>query len=739
MIPRRRRRRAIFLALLVFFFILLLFDTPREQSVSDEEKKMQLRLADDTKKEVPNIFHDQDLDSLKRILENHDSRMRFPTEITGEFRGEWESGDDEFESNMKSSSTKEDDDADDDNTIELDSDFDLDSDNDKNNKVRIIAGLSSSTLEKGSTSSCSLKSKSTTAFSLYIHSSPTNVSDISWLRARVRFNIEDEEEEKDVYMIGVYIRPFGEIALFPSVANITVVTTSFITSLTRRVLLPADLIRYSERKTGNIRFEALTLLSQDSSSHRENNEEKEESEDETMRLKSTCLFQLHLSLDSVSSRFNKHENAKNIDDTNDLSDQSISVRSSNNNNQVNDRSSSHYVECSGELYDFNSNATISVKRLTSYLYDPLRFGMKSKTYALLATACALAQIAALMRQMRSSGTYAAAASVSSLTIGMQGILDGYLCIVHLIVGIVYEGSFKIWASVAFLQFFVFSIFEMRFMLTVWKAMRTLGYNSNNDHNSSRQELSYLYSRFYSAFLIGLVLFYEYWFISDFLVILLHSFWVPQILYNYQQNSAKSLDVSYVVIVTITRLFIPLYVWVCPHNVARYVSAGWIGTPNKTLGLFFVMYMLVQMTILLMQRRFGASFFVPKFMRPPRYDYYRRVPDDHVVFCDMKNDNDAATQYHNNIIVVDCDDDSYDDDVLTSATTNTTTTKTTTTTTTNTSRRGMYCTICMSDIDVTARGSFVVTPCDHFFHSSCLQQWMRIKLACPTCRQSLPPL
>ena len=110
-----------------------------------------------------------------------------------------------------------------------------------------------------------------------------------------------------------------------------------------------------------------------------------------------CLFQLHLSLDSVDSKSQISDNIFNDED-------------------------GHYVQCSGELYDLDSNATIGVQKVTSYLYvhahtyshanslsntlthryDPLRLGIKSKTYALLATACALAQITVLIRQMRSS-------------------------------------------------------------------------------------------------------------------------------------------------------------------------------------------------------------------------------------------------------------------------------------------------------------------------------------------------
>jgi len=31
-----------------------------------------------------------------------------------------------------------------------------------------------------------------------------------------------------------------------------------------------------------------------------------------------------------------------------------------------------------------------------------------------------------------------------------------------------------------------------------------------------------------------------------------------------------------------------------------------------------------------------------------------------------------------------------------------------------------------------------TPCNHKYHSSCLQVWMKIKMECPQCRTKLPP-
>jgi hypothetical protein len=39
----------------------------------------------------------------------------------------------------------------------------------------------------------------------------------------------------------------------------------------------------------------------------------------------------------------------------------------------------------------------------------------------------------------------------------------------------------------------------------------------------------------------------------------------------------------------------------------------------------------------------------------------------------------------------------------------------------------------------ARRVYMVTPCRHVFHSVCLEGWMKFRLQCPICRETLPPL
>lgn len=43
------------------------------------------------------------------------------------------------------------------------------------------------------------------------------------------------------------------------------------------------------------------------------------------------------------------------------------------------------------------------------------------------------------------------------------------------------------------------------------------------------------------------------------------------------------------------------------------------------------------------------------------------------------------------------------------------------------------------VGMLSRRLYMVTPCRHVFHSACLEGWLRFKLRCPICRESLPPL
>ncbi|CAH2077692.1 unnamed protein product, partial [Thlaspi arvense] len=282
------------------------------------------------------------------------------------------------------------------------------------------------------------------------------------------------------------------------------------------------------------------------------------------------------------------------------------------------------------------------------------------------------QVLLLIRQMEHGNTQSGAAKVSIVMIGQQAIMDAYLCLLHLTAGILVESLFNAFATAAFFKFVVFSIFEMRYLLAIWKATRPS--NSGEGWETMRRELSILYS--HGILLGGILIMYEFHNYMRPILLLMYSFWIPQIVTNVVRDSRKPLHPYYILGMTASRLAIPLYVFGCPHNFMHV-------QPSKVWCACFCTFMGLQAVILLLQHYFGSRCFVPRQMLPEKYNYHRRFSQD--------------------------------------------------------VSRTTDCVICMTAIDLRQRTSdFMVTPCDHFFHLGCLQRWMDIKMECPTCRRSLPP-
>lgn len=83
------------------------------------------------------------------------------------------------------------------------------------------------------------------------------------------------------------------------------------------------------------------------------------------------------------------------------------------------------------------NCGLYLKIDTTFQEENLNvFFSKASRYAVLMTLIAMGEIYFLLRQLQISNTQATAAKVSLLTIGQQAIVDSYLCLGHLTIGIV---------------------------------------------------------------------------------------------------------------------------------------------------------------------------------------------------------------------------------------------------------------------------------------------------------------
>ena len=52
---------------------------------------------------------------------------------------------------------------------------------------------------------------------------------------------------------------------------------------------------------------------------------------------------------------------------------------------------------------------------------------------------------------------------------------------------------------------------------------------------------------------------------------------------------------------------------------------------------------------------------------------------------------------------------------------------------------LECVICYNSIRIEDKRNYMLAPCGHIFHRTCLEQWMEVKMECPICRMELPSL
>ena len=257
--------------------------------------------------------------------------------------------------------------------------------------------------------------------------------------------------------------------------------------------------------------------------------------------------------------------------------------------------------------------------------------------------------------------------------------------------------------------------------------------------SARREMSALYSKFYFLLLgiIFLSLHATTWpttlrtIYSNVLAFLYLSFWLPQIHRNVIRNCRKALRWEFVVGESLLRVTPFLYFYIVPNNVlfidndpnAAYILIGWLW---------------IQAWALVSQEILGPRFFVPNGWAPPAYDYHPILrEEDEEAGATMPIGFTQATADPSSPPAIKPGENKEK------------------------GKKVFDCAICTEDIEVPvvpaasggeaesnaavlgsmvfSRRSYMVTPCRHIFHSGCLEGWMRYRLQCPICRETLPPL
>lgn len=216
-----------------------------------------------------------------------------------------------------------------------------------------------------------------------------------------------------------------------------------------------------------------------------------------------------------------------------------------------------------------------------------------------------------------------------------------------------------------------------------------------------------------------------------------SFWVPQIHRNVQRNCRHALNWEFVLGQSALRLIPFAYLYGYKHN-ALFMNVDYYSLA------FLCIWVWIQVLLLVSQEIVGPRWFLLKSdWAPPAYDYHPILREDEegatmpIGFSQAAADGSAPSSPTQARGV-----NSRRGSVAKE--------------TKEKGKRVFDCAICMQDLEVPiiesgaakdsslgggllARRMYMVTPCRHIFHSACLEGWLKYRLQCPICRETLPPL
>lgn len=394
----------------------------------------------------------------------------------------------------------------------------------------------------------------------------------------------------------------------------------------------------------------------------------------------------------------------------------------------------------------NFSATINT---TAIRTDWKRTTGKATTYCFYMILTCFIQIILLLRQLLHTQAQAAATRVSLLCIGWQTVLDAILCLVHIFFSLTMAPVFTAFACVAFFKLLIFCVIEMKYMAIIIQA-RNAG-SGGNTMEHLRRQIAVLHLQFYVALMGTLVaLFYAWDMNQTFFMLVLYSFWVPQIVRNVITEAKRPLHHYYVFGMSITRLVAPLYMFALNDNFLAEVFPESI--TNTFMCELIGIWVFIQAAILELQGRYGARCMIPAQFLPPKFDYSRPIPPS-LLPTDINSESpseslrmerESGNEVRNSVVSRESSPrrptgarnrmkgsrGNRNEASMTTETVSTASSRVT---------PNFDCVICYNEIDIRDRTAYMLAPCDHLFHRDCLIQWMEVKMECPVCRKELPSI
>ena len=316
-----------------------------------------------------------------------------------------------------------------------------------------------------------------------------------------------------------------------------------------------------------------------------------------------------------------------------------------------------------------------------------------------------------------------AKKISIITIIINCCIKLIICIIHFFLSITtYDEDISYqYGIITIIYFFGFAGFELKLLLLVFRIKNQIG-----NRGLYRRRLLSLYIMFYVFF--SIIFFNLKECTTNFYIIatVYTISWLSQILVSVCKNARPPIPRLYIVWISLSRLYIPIYAKGFNENCFNlkpsYLKVG-----------LLIIITFTEAIILLLQKSLGPRIIIPKKFRSQNqaFDYYK----DKVNIQKHVSQNPLCVICLENLSV------EVDENF------NRIKKKNKPKTIGNKIMSIFYLDIlndkikkCLKYLEgKNVKKKYMITPCDHVFHSVCLEKWMKLKNECPYCKTNIPPI
>lgn len=314
-------------------------------------------------------------------------------------------------------------------------------------------------------------------------------------------------------------------------------------------------------------------------------------------------------------------------------------------------------------------------------------------------------------------------SISLITISENIIWNAYGCLCHFFLSLSLNIYYIQFGVPSFLYFLNFTIIDIRLLYKLW----SLKFSSLlQDPMLLRRKLIQFYFIFYVIMFFSFFFVLKFYFDKIYVIMALLLTWIPQIIFNVYYHNKISMPIIFIIITDLNRMFPSLYFRGYKHNFFD-LSTDWL--------LIFSSIVIMIMTTLFMysQTLYGSRWFLPEKYKGNSVDLYKtkeealqlnpNCDNGECLICleklfqvektfNFPNDFVSDGENENIQIMIPLRKTKLFNDIMTSML--------------NFHERSMNI----------HHKQFMMTPCNHLFHATCLESWFKMKKECPSCRQKI---